>query len=1245
MSAETPPGLLLGLALRRQRRRRGRVSGRDKGESEGEEDDGGRRTHRPRPQVPPPPPPPPPRATARRRTSSSPLLPVIHEHRRDDDGGSSLDGGLDASSSPGSSSLDTRSRSPGDARVRAGCGCGSSSPSSSSSSESSGPRFDAASDRVVWPPEDGSWPPRDRGEEEDDEGGTMADYGSITCCAPPPRRPLHLDLGEDASGAPGEDDGLRGFAEHAHYVSSSDSDDEDSPDDEPTFFRRRSRRRSIGPSRRSRHLRSLFAALFSIALSAAAWLPLLEQSSDTDEYAPAASGAPSPSPRRAGLFGRLRRKRPNFAEDAEDDEEGGGDDDVVSTEYYRHRHFAGANSSAIPERGVERSAEGSSRPPRIPPDVSFGDLAALMLPTYFQRTVDLCLSTIVPATIASWANDARLEGSGASGGNGDDIAASTTSVMPGEVYSLRKTMLQTRDLLDVFSPVYSKRSSLGDYARDAPRTRVSWGYGGERFELTLESDGRQRSSRKKKKRDEHDGGDGDDGGRFKDLWKTLRSFLNRGYMLIGDFQDLDHAHIEYTSDRLAHHQRELWEWNESFLAFVTEHRQHVSRYLSRPCKKKRRPASKSARCRRVRARSSRLFWGNTTKERLPDGNRDAAASVLPRLGRAQLVRAEEYLRRSLRFARVLPASGDADPDPRAPHEAHEAYHDLRKELRSFLDVVLLFGDFVVPGSGWVPEIVGEGEGGGGAGEGEEAAADGGAGEEEEEEEEEADNPERRARTERALSLLKTARKLLGDLNDDYVAHAAYVEWDVRPEERSRLKGVAEARWDHFRSWARDVELSDQMRFLIDRLDPDAPSGEGAGAEGSADEAHRSSVAERSFESFLAERRASPTDRVVVGNDAGDADSIVSAISLAYVESIYDGDEATPVVSISKTAFDHERPEVNLLFQLAGINDPSEKLLFIEDMQRVVTEDGGSPKRLTLTDHNTLNKSLRDLRRNLIVTEIVDHHKDERKYLDTCSGERRNIAFDDGRALVASATTLVAERLLEHPPPYPSSLSLLLVGTILLDSVNLDETKGKATQRDRDAVNALRLRTDWKGKLPLPYLENDTLDANALFTKLQRAKYDAQFWNSLSVESALDYDYKYFQRRRIGGLKGAEEVSTIFGISSILMPGLDFMNTAGWYDSVVAFMESKHVSFLGIMFAFYDEQESFRRQLAFVSTASLAEWAKALMSSSVYQSVELQLEEVQLPPPLQGKEFVLLFDQSNPKPSRKQVGPMLEVFGG
>jgi len=392
----------------------------------------------------------------------------------------------------------------------------------------------------------------------------------------------------------------------------------------------------------------------------------------------------------------------------------------------------------------------------------------------------------------------------------------------------------------------------------------------------------------------------------------------------------------------------------------------------------------------------------------------------------------------------------------------------------------------------------------------------------------------------------------------------------------------------------------------------------------------------SLDKFLVDRKANPTNHYIIGNDAADADSIISAITLAYIESKH-GNEATPVVPISKEAFTNERPEINLLLDLAGISNAPDELLFIDDLVDILAD--GESKSISLVDHNTLNKSLQNYQETLAVVEIVDHHKDTHQYEDTCAGKQRNIAFKHNHALVASTTTLVAERLREYEsPPYSASIGILLLGVILLDSVDLDDSIGKVTDRDRESVNDLLINTDWNKAKSSSYLirggnRGVTVNTNELFRMLQMAKYDPVFWSQMSVYRSLSYDFKYFQ--------AAEK----FGISSILMSGVDFMTKEGFWNSTYLFMKTMEISFLGIMFAYYDEQEVFHRQLACVYTTDedrlveRSDLVDAILTSDL--DVDLQLEEVMIPstehPNLQAR----LFDQHNVAPSRKQIGPLLE----
>jgi exopolyphosphatase len=398
----------------------------------------------------------------------------------------------------------------------------------------------------------------------------------------------------------------------------------------------------------------------------------------------------------------------------------------------------------------------------------------------------------------------------------------------------------------------------------------------------------------------------------------------------------------------------------------------------------------------------------------------------------------------------------------------------------------------------------------------------------------------------------------------------------------------------------------------------------------------------SLDFFLTEQKQNPTRDIVVGNDAGDADSIISAICLAFLEG------KTPIVSVTRDTFVYERPEVESLLELAGISNASTKLLFIEDLELILQDSNSTVdgvRRLTLVDHNTINDNLHKFRHMLEVVEIVDHHTDEEQYLETCSGKQRNIAFHNGSALVASTTTLVAEMLLKRTNSPPPSLSTLLLGVILLDSVNLDESVGKVTFRDRDAVSRILSQTDWSNSalraylIPINDMKELTIDTNEFFSQLERAKYSPAFWQELPVERALNYDYKSF-------LYDRKNVEQRFGISTILMSGFKFMEKENSLLKTAEFMRWKKVSFLGIMFTFSDATTGdFRRQLAFCSDED--QWLEmlrdGLLSSKVY--TELDLKEVNSTPQQMSGDAIQmhLFEQNKIGPSRKQIGPLLIEF--
>jgi inorganic pyrophosphatase/exopolyphosphatase len=156
-----------------------------------------------------------------------------------------------------------------------------------------------------------------------------------------------------------------------------------------------------------------------------------------------------------------------------------------------------------------------------------------------------------------------------------------------------------------------------------------------------------------------------------------------------------------------------------------------------------------------------------------------------------------------------------------------------------------------------------------------------------------------------------------------------------------------------------------------------------------------------------------------------------------------------------------------------------------------------------------------------IEEIIDHHVDAGQYLQ-CNGKYRNIAWNinNNTATVASTCTLVGEYYLsEDKELLDSDISTLLMGVISLDTYNMDPTVGKGTNRDQIIYDELQKRCLQIG-----------IDRNELFNNLINAKTDIMFWRSLHPSDQLILDYKLF-----------ESSSRLFGMSSVLLPVIEFIN--------------------------------------------------------------------------------------------------------
>lgn len=407
--------------------------------------------------------------------------------------------------------------------------------------------------------------------------------------------------------------------------------------------------------------------------------------------------------------------------------------------------------------------------------------------------------------------------------------------------------------------------------------------------------------------------------------------------------------------------------------------------------------------------------------------------------------------------------------------------------------------------------------------------------------------------------------------------------------------------------------------------------------------------------------------LVIGNPAGDADSILSALCWAYVLATMTitttSTLSIPILSISRHDLTTQRPETLLLLNWVGV--APDTLVDVTDVQR-------EPHRfqhanVTLVDHNRLNHpALEESSLNWTVTGILDHHYDEGLYTDSAVTPLREIAFADNKATVASTTTLVAEQWLQYKQRQPSSSSstqssvfnldsdvaLLLLGTLLLDSVNMSPAAGKGTARDQAVIEALLTQTNWQdGKLVRTTTKDDK-ESNLLwdeggcprptqlFERLQQAKFDVGFWQGLSVHDALRLDYKRFTPKNDG--------SETFGASTVLLDWDTFLAKETVSSSIETYMQQEDIHFLAIMCTFTTtESNALQRQLILCAATHRNEKS----SSAVLDSMTDYLQQLDADSNLQLQErtqsavdgpvlHLRVFDQGKAKASRKQVAPLL-----
>ncbi|XP_058016212.1 exopolyphosphatase PRUNE1 isoform X2 [Ahaetulla prasina] len=363
-----------------------------------------------------------------------------------------------------------------------------------------------------------------------------------------------------------------------------------------------------------------------------------------------------------------------------------------------------------------------------------------------------------------------------------------------------------------------------------------------------------------------------------------------------------------------------------------------------------------------------------------------------------------------------------------------------------------------------------------------------------------------------------------------------------------------------------------------------------------------------MESFLAGCRAALQDHVqskravhvVLGNEACDLDSMVSALVLAYFLAKTSPDSKAafvPVLNIPRADFPLRTESTFLLLQQ---RIPEEVLIFRDEIDLAGLHKAGLLS-LTLVDHHILPS--KDAALEAAVVEVMDHRPLEWERPPTCRVTAE---------LVGSCTTLVTERLFQAQVPIlDGQIAAMLYGTILLDCVNMAVEAGKVTLRDARCVS--RLESSFSELQP----------RNRVFDALQRAKFDV---SGLTTEQMLRKD-----------LKSLTSKKATVAISALYMSLQDFLHRPGLEQELADFCHQKGFDLLIAMaISFGDHKKPFRQLAVYGQQAEFQEAACQALEGSSNPSLGL----IRLETPC---HTVRAYQQVNTGASRKKVLPIVREF--
>jgi exopolyphosphatase len=319
------------------------------------------------------------------------------------------------------------------------------------------------------------------------------------------------------------------------------------------------------------------------------------------------------------------------------------------------------------------------------------------------------------------------------------------------------------------------------------------------------------------------------------------------------------------------------------------------------------------------------------------------------------------------------------------------------------------------------------------------------------------------------------------------------------------------------------------------------------------------------ERCAATARARAAATVVVGNEAGDMDSVVGSFYLAYlVEQLVQRNlvpyklPISPMITFPHSDLGLRNDVVKTLEREGGILPAAVVSCVQGDMDELGSQrehqsfvpltaspsvDSASvlaDADVLLFDHNKPHAAVGGVSR---VVGVVDHHADEQLLNAETMRSRGQLCVI---APAGSACTHLVHLFMKYKVPVPDPR--LLFAPILLDTMNFDPLLKKTTVLDEEARQFLLHAID------------SPFDAKAMFEELVALKFDV---SGLTIPQNLRRDYKKF------AFTLADGRPCVVGISSVLLLRQQVETIYGdrerWINGVTAFARKDSCDAFLVMF--------------------------------------------------------------------------------